>query len=332
MELIPYQDIEKMGKAVSNSGLFGIKTEAQAVALMLIAQALGKHPALAAMEYNIIQGRPAKKADAMQVDFQAAGGKIEWHELNDTKADATFTHPSSVAPLRLTWDIDRAKKAGLYDKDGSMYKKYPRQMLRARLVADGVRAVYPAATGGMLSKEEAEDIGGEAVDSNKSRVEQVVEEATFSPAKEVKEDVKKEEPKSKEDKVKKNKQLPESENKGAVKGDVSTTDSPVLPKDHKIIIGVIDTETVDGEGKLLGYKTLTTNHPETNKPGLKHSFLIEGKRYGTFDNDMAQKIIECMDKRIMVKIEFKERKTEKAVMNDIVGFKQAVAGTDYPIE
>ena len=49
-ELVPYNDIEKMGKAVAESGLFGLKTSQQAIALMLVAQALGKHPALAAME------------------------------------------------------------------------------------------------------------------------------------------------------------------------------------------------------------------------------------------------------------------------------------------
>ena len=43
--LVPYQDIEKMGERIAASGLFGIKTVEQAVALMLVAQAEGAHPA-----------------------------------------------------------------------------------------------------------------------------------------------------------------------------------------------------------------------------------------------------------------------------------------------
>ena len=58
-QIVPMQDIERMGTAVAKSGLFGIKTQEQAVALMLIAQAEGLHPAIAARDYHVIQGRPA---------------------------------------------------------------------------------------------------------------------------------------------------------------------------------------------------------------------------------------------------------------------------------
>ena len=76
--LIPYNDVEKMGSAIAKSNLFGVKTPEQAVALMLIAQAEGLHPAIAARDYNIIQGRPALKTDAMLARFQQAGGKVQW--------------------------------------------------------------------------------------------------------------------------------------------------------------------------------------------------------------------------------------------------------------
>jgi hypothetical protein len=52
--------------------------------------------------------------------------------------------------------IEQAKKAGLTGKDN--WKNYPRAMLRARCIAEGVRAVYPAAIGGMLVAEEAQDM------------------------------------------------------------------------------------------------------------------------------------------------------------------------------
>jgi hypothetical protein len=147
--------IERMAEAVTRSGLFGIKTIEQAVALMLIAQAEGRHPATVARDFDIIQGRPAKKADAVLRDFLSAGGAVKWHEISDQKADATFSHPSAIEPVRIDWNLERARQAGLLDKDN--WKKYPRPMLRARCISEGVKTVYPMATSGMYVPEEMQD-------------------------------------------------------------------------------------------------------------------------------------------------------------------------------
>jgi len=168
--LLTYSDLERFAIAIVQSGLFGIKTAPQALALMLIAQAEGRHPALAARDYDVIQGRPSKKAEAMARDFLDAGGKVEWHALDDTIADATFSHPAGGS-VRIVWDMARAKKAGLGGKD--MWGKYPRQMLRSRTVSEGVRTVWPLATSGMYEPGEVSDmapagpdpIRGETIDA-----------------------------------------------------------------------------------------------------------------------------------------------------------------------
>jgi hypothetical protein len=147
-------DIERMARAFSASKLFGVKTPEEALALCLIAQSENRHPASAAQDYHIINGRPAKKAESMLRDFIASGGSVEWHGLDDTKADATFSHPSG-GTVRITWDMARASKAGI---NNPMWKKYPRQMLRSRVVSEGVRTVCPGATSGMLVIEEAQDM------------------------------------------------------------------------------------------------------------------------------------------------------------------------------
>ena len=147
-------DLERMARAFSASKLFGVKTPEEALALCLIAQSEGRHPASAAQDYHIINGRPAKKAESMLRDFIASGGSVEWHGLDDTKADATFSHPSG-GTVRITWDMARASKAGI---NNPMWKKYPRQMLRSRVVSEGVRTVCPGATSGMLVVEEAQDM------------------------------------------------------------------------------------------------------------------------------------------------------------------------------
>jgi len=94
--LVTMQDMGRMAEAVAKSGLFGVKTADQAMALMLVAQAEGRHPAMAARDYDIIQGRPAKKTEAMLRDFLENQGKVEWHALDDTVADATFSHLSGL--------------------------------------------------------------------------------------------------------------------------------------------------------------------------------------------------------------------------------------------
>lgn len=150
-----FGDIEKLAGAIAKSKLFGVQTTDQALALMFIAQAEGRHPALAARDYDIIQGRPAKKAEAMLRDFISLGGKVQWHVLTDDLADATFSHPQG-GTIRISWDKARAQTAGLAGKD--MWKKFPRQMMRSRVVSEGVRTIYPSATSGMYVPEEINDM------------------------------------------------------------------------------------------------------------------------------------------------------------------------------
>lgn len=152
--MAPFDEIQRMGAAIARSGLFGIKTPDQAVALMLIAQAEGRHPAIVARDYDIIQGRPAKKAEAVQRDFIAAGGTIEWHALSDEIADASFSHPAG-GKVRITWTLEQAKAAGLASKDN--WRKFPRAMLRARCVSEGCRTVCPSSTSGLYVPEEVQD-------------------------------------------------------------------------------------------------------------------------------------------------------------------------------
>jgi len=158
-DIVPFTDLQRMATAIARSGLFGMRTPDQALALMLVSQAEGRHPALAARDYDLIQNRPAKKAEAMLRDFLASGGTVMWHELTDTVAKAKFSHPQGGS-VTIEWDTARARRAGLDGKD--MYKKFPRQMLRSRVVSEGVRTVFPAATSGMYVPEELRDMAPES--------------------------------------------------------------------------------------------------------------------------------------------------------------------------
>jgi hypothetical protein len=153
--LVPVADIEKMAVAIAKSKMFGMKTADEAFALMLIAQAEGMHPAIAARDYHVIQGRPTLKADAMLARFQNAGGKVQWDVYTDAEVTGTFSHPSGGS-LKLTWTFSQAKTIGLTGKDN--WKYYPRAMLRARCISEGIRTVYPGCVVGTYTAEELEEI------------------------------------------------------------------------------------------------------------------------------------------------------------------------------
>lgn len=188
--VIPFNDVQRMGLAIAKSGLFGVKTDAQAVALMLVAQAEGRHPASAAMDYHVITAggvtRPSLKADSMLARFQAAGGCVKWTEYTDKRVAAEFSHPQG-GTVSIDWDMERAEKAGLGAKD--IWKKYPRSMLRARVISEGVRTVYPAVLGGMYTPEEVQDFE-QPKEERKPRetVAEVVEEPTAAEAEPVTDD------------------------------------------------------------------------------------------------------------------------------------------------
>lgn len=147
-------DIRTMAEAFAKSKLFGIQTPEQAMALCWIAQAEGCHPAIAMRDYQLIQGKPSLKADAMLARFQGAGGRVEWKELCDERVEAVFTHELGGS-AKIDWDKDRAITAGLWGKEN--WKKYPRAMLRARVISEGVRTVFPAVNNGFYTPEEVQD-------------------------------------------------------------------------------------------------------------------------------------------------------------------------------
>ena len=147
-------DMSNMAQAFAKSGFFGYKNSSEAFTLMCLAQANGLHPAKAAERYHIIQGRPAMKADAMLAAFQESGGKVRWVKRTEKECTLHLSHIQG-GELDVTWSIERATKAGLTGKP--TWKQFPTQMLSARCVSEGVRALYPACLCGMYTPEEVSD-------------------------------------------------------------------------------------------------------------------------------------------------------------------------------
>lgn len=170
-----FSDLQRLAKSVVASKLFGVKTEDEALSLLVISQAEGRHPALAIRDYHIIQGRPSLKADTMLARFQAAGGKVDWKKYTDTECVGVFSHPQAGS-VTVDWTIERAKQIGLTSKDN--WKNYPRAMLRARCISEGVRTCFPGIAVGIYTPEEIAD--GAEIDITPVGMETAVHQATAS--------------------------------------------------------------------------------------------------------------------------------------------------------
>jgi len=156
-------DLMAVAKQVAASRLFpGVQSEQAAFTLMMLCQAEGLHPISALRRYHIIQGRPSMRSDAMQAEFQRQGGVVRWVESSNDVCIAQFLHPVHAPEPGLTVTVRLAElaKAGVTESNPN-YKKWPRQMLRARAISEGVRAVLPGVVVGIYSDVEVEDMAAD---------------------------------------------------------------------------------------------------------------------------------------------------------------------------
>ena len=152
--IVPMADIQKMAKVAAESKMFGFKSEAEAMAIMLLCQAEDMHPAIAMRDYHVIQGRPALKSDAMLARFQTSGGKVNWTSYTDEVVTGVFSHPQG-GEVSITWNMEMAHRLGFNKKEN--WRNYPRAMMRARCISEGIRTVFPACVAGVYTPEEVQD-------------------------------------------------------------------------------------------------------------------------------------------------------------------------------
>lgn len=151
----PLDAAQTMGAALAKSGLFGVANPEQGLVLALEAMHQQRSIMDLARKYHVIKGRLSMRADAMQAEFQADEGRIVWTETTNEVCEAQFSHPQfQPEPVTVRWTMADAKKAGL---SGGNWDKYPRQMLRARVISEGVRMVHPGILVGVYTPEEVQD-------------------------------------------------------------------------------------------------------------------------------------------------------------------------------
>jgi len=137
-------DAMKAANAMAASGFFqDARQAAQAVVKILAGQELGVGPFTSMKGVYIIQGRPALSANIMAAAVKRSGRyNFRVVELTDTRCEIAFFENGQECG-RSTFTADEARKAGTKNMD-----KYPRNMLYARAISNGVRWFCPDVLGG----------------------------------------------------------------------------------------------------------------------------------------------------------------------------------------
>jgi hypothetical protein len=153
----PLAAIKSLGSSIFKSGLFGCDKIEQGEVLAMQCLAERKSPLELARTYHFINGQLAVRADALLAKYQMSGGTVEWIERTDTKVVAQFSKNGNNSVI--TADIEEYKRNGTaFKSDGKTLKdnwlKWPRRMLTARAISEGVRLIAPEACFGQYVVEE----------------------------------------------------------------------------------------------------------------------------------------------------------------------------------
>src|SRR3990172_2818658 len=151
-----FESLSKIADTIVKAGLWkDFNSKEKVLGLMLLCQSEGLHPMAAVRRYDLIQGKPSLKAEAQLADFQKDGGRVQWIERTELVCKGKFSHPKHCPEgVEVVWSMEDAKRAALNGKDN--YRTYPRQMLTARVITEGVQIVNPAIGLGIQSPEEVE--------------------------------------------------------------------------------------------------------------------------------------------------------------------------------
>jgi hypothetical protein len=155
----PIEAIEKLGEMIAFSGLFGCSKKEQGQVLAMQCLTEGKPPLELAKTYHMIDGKLSMKADAMLAKFQLSGGKVTWKVRTNEKVTAVFEHRNQSVEIQHTLEEHTASgvAVGPNGKLKDNWRKFPRQMLTARCISEGVRLLAPEIVFGVYTPEEQSD-------------------------------------------------------------------------------------------------------------------------------------------------------------------------------
>lgn len=173
--------VEKMGRWIALSGMFGCKSEEQGCVIAMDCYLTGMPPLEYERRNSLIMGKPAIPYDAMLAAFHERGGKSRILSRTPDLAEVELEFGGDKQKFSLSWE-DAQKESFPYSgkedeivamlakgEKPPLKSKYatPRSratMLYARLVSDSIRAMRAEVNFGCYTPEEIEDFS--STDSN----------------------------------------------------------------------------------------------------------------------------------------------------------------------
>jgi hypothetical protein len=146
----------EIGQVFMESGMFpDVKTQAQCVVKILAGKELGLTPFESMNALYIVNGKLSLTSNAMSTLLKKTGKyNYKVDILTDQECAITFSEGGEVIGTS-TFTFKDAAKAGLVNKD--VWKNYPRNMLFARALSNGIRWFCPDVCCGYYTTEEVKD-------------------------------------------------------------------------------------------------------------------------------------------------------------------------------
>ena len=169
MKALPIHSLDELfslGKLYAQSGVFGDINPAVGTVIAQFLYQTGTTPVDFAANYDILGSKISPKAKYLLARLLAVGGSYDINVYEDSKVSITFSY--GKVSRTVTTTIEDAERAGLTrDSKGrikSMWQRFPRRMLFARVVSEGVGIVAPNVNAGLYTPEEVSDFDGRDVD------------------------------------------------------------------------------------------------------------------------------------------------------------------------
>lgn len=137
------QSLNELGGIFVKSGYFkDVKEAAQAAVKIMYGRELGFSPVIAMTGIHIIEGKPALSANLMGAMIKRSG-RYDYRvaELNDTNCILVFIENGNEVGVS-GFSMADAKRAGVIRSGGS-WEKYPRNMMFARALSNGLKLYCP---------------------------------------------------------------------------------------------------------------------------------------------------------------------------------------------
>ena len=151
-------DVERLAKIATASGLCRVKRPEEAAVILLTGRELGLSPMQSLRGIYVVNGTPVLSADLLVAVVRRSGLCGSWRVTESTpeRCTITTTRVGETEPSTRTWTMADAKRANVTGKP--IWSQYPAQMLRHRCAADLAREVYPDVVLGLYTPEEMDSV------------------------------------------------------------------------------------------------------------------------------------------------------------------------------